>query len=116
MTTTTTTKGREGKIWAEEIASMYPDGQLDVSRAAYKQVQDIATVGEGDARVRYKFSIVAVPLHKDVIKLSPYGVKCEFIGFINHPYHQHLTGEPYSKVTIPGSKRAKILIHMLTTL
>jgi hypothetical protein len=76
-------KSREGEIWAEEIASMYPEGQLDISRAAYKQVQDTAETSEGDALVRYKFSMVAVPFHKDIIKNAAYQVKCEFIGFIN---------------------------------
>ena len=30
-------KNREGKIWAEEIASMYPEGQLDVSKSPFSK-------------------------------------------------------------------------------
>jgi len=70
---------------------MYPAGFLDVSRSAYQQIQGVSTEiqeeGGGDKKdptwFRYKFTIVAVPLHKDIIKKAPDYHKCEFTGFIN---------------------------------
>jgi hypothetical protein len=79
---------QEAQHLAEDIATMKPEGYLDISRAVYQEVHGITSElqEEGDkdpAQYRYKFKIVAVPLHEDFIRKNRYTVKSEFIGFIN---------------------------------
>jgi hypothetical protein len=78
----------EGRRLAEDIASMYPEGQLDISRAVYQEVHDIAKElqYEGDkdpTQFSYRFHVVAVPFHEDFIREHAEHLKCEFVGFIN---------------------------------